>query len=452
MAGITEIAEKSLLERQKLPESFGPDALRPGYDGLSLSNVAALALDWLAPELANRNTLPSFSPELLDAPEVVAAWRSWQAQGPINHVIFLLMDALGYDQLRTLMAEGGAPNLARAIANPQAFFAPVTSVYPSTTTTALTSAATACAPAQHGMMGTWVYMREIGSVVNFIGFRPSIAPTAASYLDNQLNPETLIPVPNFTRGLEEAGIQCEIFNVGAFKGTSISRFTTAGTRAGQEFYNGYITPADGFSKLRRRLEFNTAAHFRTYNYLYVPNIDSSAHAYGPLSASYRAEVAALDFALGHELLEPLAGRSDIALVLVADHGQRYAFPDKIAWLDQHPELARNMMVPLTGEGRVGYLHLKHGTEKAALDYISRHLGEYFLPLRKIEAIEYGLFGLPGQPLGPECDDRVGDLLLIPKTEWICRQMLEGKRDTGPTGVHGGLSRAEMLIPFLAYRF
>jgi hypothetical protein len=452
VTGIFEIAEKNLVRRQQLPEKFGPDALRPSYDGLGLANIAALVTEWMAPDAADKSTLVPFRPELLDAPEVVAAWNSWQAQGPINHVVLLLMDALGYDQLQTLIAESGAPNLAKATASPQAFFVPATSVYPSTTTTALTSTATACAPAQHGMMATQVYMREIGSVVNFIHYRPTIAPGNAPYSDAQLDPDTLIPVPNVSRKLEQAGVQCEIINLYMFKDSSISRYTTVGSRAAREFYHGYVTAADGFSQLRRRLESNSAAQRRSFTYMYVPNVDSLAHTYGPLSPSYRAEVAALDFALGREVLEPLAGRSDVALLLVADHGQRYSYQDKTLWLDQHPDLARMLQVPMSGEARVGYLHLKHGSEAAALDYVERHFGEQFLALSKADAIKFGLFGLPGEPLGPECFDRIGDVLLIPKTDWICRQLTGGERGFGPVGVHAGLSRAEMLIPFLAYRF
>jgi hypothetical protein len=42
--------------------------------------------------------------------------------------------------------------------------------------------------------------------------------------------------------------------------------------------------------------------------------------------------------------------------------------------------------------------------------------------------------------------------MVPKTDWLVRQQLtkEARMDYY-AGCHGGLSRAEMLIPFLAYR-
>ena len=68
-------------------------------------------------------------------------------------------------------------------------------------------------------------------------------------------------------------------------------------------------------------------------------------------------------------------------------------------------------------------------------------------------MDNGLFGIPGKLLGREAEDRIGDLLLISHKDWICRQHITNEeRLHTHTGVHAGLSRAEMLIPFLAYRF
>ncbi len=451
MGEIVAIAEETLLARQKLPEAFGLEAVRPSYDGLGLANIAALAIQWLCPEapsLSEQPALPPFNPDLLAANAVSDAWEIWQRQAPINHVVLLVVDALGYDQLRTLMDKGDAPGLADACVRQEAFFMPATSVFPSTTVTALTSAATAYAPAQHGIMCTNVYLREIGSVVNLIGFRPSIAPTPTSYLDSQLNPDTLLSVPNVYLRLEKAGVGVEMVNFCKFKGTSISRFTSAGSQAGESGYVGYLTPADGFVQLRDRL-LAKSNNSKSFTYLYVPNVDTAAHRYGPLSSSYRAEVAALDFSLKRELLEPLAGRSDIVLLLVADHGQRPAYPDKILWLNQHPTLIQQLFLPSTGESQCRFLHVRQGAEAAVMDFVRQHLADRFLAVSKAEAIELGLFGLPSQPPAEEYCDRIGDLILIPHTDWACFPV---EHSPIIAGVHGGLSRAEMLIPFLAYRF
>ncbi len=98
------------------------------------------------------------------------------------------------------------------------------------------------------------------------------------------------------------------------------------------------------------------------------------------------------------------------------------------------------------------LNLKHGAEAAAKAYIQEKFDENFLVISKAEAIELGLFGLPNQALSMDCYDRIGDLIMISRNDWVCYQSLTGEAKTFSTGTHGGLSRDEMLIPFLAYRF
>ncbi len=453
--GISAIAREKLLARQKLPDFFGAQAVKPSYDGLGLSNIASLAIDWLAPDaptLSEEIATPAFNPELLATSEISEAWKSWQNQAPINHVVLLILDGFGYEQLQSLANSNDAPNIAQACHRPEGFFMAATSVYPSTTVTALTSAATGYAPAQHGMMATNLYMREIGTIVNFIGFRPQIAASRASFPDTIFNPETLLPVPNLYLRMEKAGIDVEIINFEQFKNTSISRFTSAGSEAGNDGFKGYRTPSDAFAQLREGLLAKSSQQ-KSFTYLYVPTIDSVSHRYGPLSSSYRAEVATLDFALKKQLLEPLAGRNDTVLLLTADHGQRYNPLENTLWLEQHPELTQNLFAPVTGESRVRYLHIKHDKQAAVADYIKQNFSENFFTITKSEAMELGLFGIPGKSLSKEAEDRIGDLLLISHKDWICRQHITNEeRYKGHFGVHAGLSSAEMLIPFLAYRF
>ena len=451
----TSLAEAALLEKQSLPPALGPQTIGPSYDGLGLANVPALAMHWLNPDKQSLSTLPPFNPALLCIPAVTEAWNTWQQQAEINHVVFLIVDGFGYDQLQTVMADGDAPELAIACSSPQAFFIPATSVFPSTTATALTSAATAHAPAQHGIVGTRAYVREVGGIVDFGRWKPGVSPSSTPYSDSQLNPETFVPVPNLYLTLEAAGVDVGIVNWHHFRDTSVSRMTTGGSQAGKKGYIGYLTPIDGFVNLRDRL-LNLPEQTKSFTHLYVPNLDSAAHRYGPLSPGYRAEVAGLDFVMKRELFDPLRGRSDIVLLLVADHGQRTIEPDKVLWLNYHPDLTKLLRSPIAGESQARFLYVRPGQEEAVIAYVQTHLADRFLALSKNNAIQLGLFGLPEQKPTETIGDRIGDLILIPQNGWSCFQHVgETKPEDCKTtivGTHGGVTRAEMLIPFLAYRF
>ena len=454
-ADLTERAERILLERQWLPADFGEQFVLPSYDGLGLANLAATPLQWLAaqgPAAEGDAPLPPFGAECFADDELVRAWRDWEGAGPINHVVVLLADGLGYDQLRAHMADGDAPNLARVATSTRSFFAPITTVFPSTTTTALASLATAYEPARHGIMGTVMQMREIGSPVVFISVRPLVAPSPVPYRDAQLNQETLVPGLNIYQRLEAAGVRAAIVNSWEFRSSGISRFTSRGSRALAEHYHAYRFAADGIAQCRERLLAN-AGEGRTFTYLYLPNVDTTAHVFGPLSPSNRAEVAALDFSLGRELFAPLEGRRDAVLLLVADHGHVTTSPQTTIWINDHPALAAMLAGPITGDGRAAYLSLRHGARDAAIDYITAHCDDALLAVTKERAVEVGLFGAPGTPLSRAAEDRSGDLLLIARDGWTVRQHLTADpRPSGYIGVHAGLSRAEMLVPLLAYRF
>jgi hypothetical protein len=144
------------------------------------------------------------------------------------------------------------------------------------------------------------------------------------------------------------------------------------------------------------------------------------------------------------------------LLLVADHGQRMIDPDKVLWLNHHPELTKCLCATATGESQARFLHVRSGQEESAIAYIQTHLRDRFLAIPKDKAIHLGLFGLPEQPPTEEMGDRIGDLILIPQNGWSCFQHVgETKPEDCQTtliGIHGGVTRAEMLIPFLAYRF
>jgi Type I phosphodiesterase / nucleotide pyrophosphatase len=455
MVDIFATAEKALIARQQLPEAFGDHKVRPSYDGLGLANIAALPIHWLCPEaptLSEKPALPPFNPSLLGIDAVTQAWENWLSQAPINHVVLLVLDAFGYDQLRSLMENNVVPGLANACSSDKAFFMPATTVFPSTTVTALTSSTTAYATAQHGVTSTTAYLREIGALVSLLRWRPHTAPTSAIYTDEQLNPDTFVTVPNIYLRMEKAGINVGIVNYNGFKNTSISRYTTIGSEAGKEKYTGYLTYADGFAQLRDRI-LTSYDNGKSFTYIYVPNIDSAAHRYAPLNPYYQAQVATIDFALKRELLDPLTGRGDVVLLVTADHGQCSTNPEKVLWMHEHPELTKLLWTPaVTGEGRARFLHVKNGAEDAVKAYVNSHFDDNFLLVSSSEAIALGLFGLPNEPLSPESNDRVGDFILIPRHDWVCYQSLNGEKWAPNAGVHGGLSRAEMLIPFLAYRF
>jgi hypothetical protein len=103
------------------------------------------------------------------------------------------------------------------------------------------------------------------------------------------------------------------------------------------------------------------------------------------------------------------------------------------------------MMP-TGENRLAYLYLRPGYEEAARQYIEAQWPGQFQVLDPADLIAKGLFG-PGEP-HPKLADRIGDLVVAAQGNayWWWAD-----KENPLIGRHGGLSREEMIVPFVAAR-
>jgi Type I phosphodiesterase / nucleotide pyrophosphatase len=441
-------ARQRLIQRQSLPAPFSGEMLRPSYDGLGLPNVTSLAMRLIGVE--DKTLVPPVNPALLGKSELTAAFDKILERAPVNHVIVFLIDALGYDQLTAELRN--LVTLKAACEDADSFFMPLTSVYPSTTTTALTSVATAQPPQAHGVLGTTIYLSEIGTQANLIHFTPAFDHDVKAFNSRTLDPDKLVLVPNVYKLAEDNGHKAFIVNYYQFENSSISRYTSADSQAK---YIGYNTPSVGFAKLRHLVnDLPSDGSSRSFTYGYVPTIDQTAHSYGPLSEEYRAELAMLDFSLGKELFEQVQNRPDVLFILVADHGQRVINTESVLMLHEHPDFVkRYLAMPVTGERRAVYMHIKNGKVVEAKAYLEANFAEGFVTLTAEEALNLGFFGDIAQSApAPQTLDRIGDLVLFPKGDWTMRQFFTAQnKGYGLIGVHGGLSPEEMLIPFLMKR-
>ncbi|HEV3367391.1 MAG TPA: alkaline phosphatase family protein, partial [Acidimicrobiales bacterium] len=115
-----------------MPASSAPDQglapLLPDYDGACISNVV--------PALLGRSSGRGTDPDWLPT-----------AVRHATQIVLLVVDGLGWDQLRARAAL--APTLSAAEGIDRA----ITSVAPTTTACALTSITTGCRPSEHGLLG-----------------------------------------------------------------------------------------------------------------------------------------------------------------------------------------------------------------------------------------------------------------------------------------------------------
>lgn len=335
-----------------------------------------------------------------------------------RHVVLLVVDGLGLDYL--LSREGALRSHLRG---------QLTSVFPSTTASAIPVFLTGLAPQQHGLTGWHMYFREIGAVAAPLPFR--LRTGRQGLREAGVTPTQLF---GLTSLFDRLPVPCHVVSP---QPIVHSDFNVA--LSGRAQRHGYQTLDELFGTLTGLLQ-STAP--RSYVYAYWPQLDSLAHEYGIGSAQVAAAFTALDAAFA-QLLEAAHGTGSV-IVVTADHG--FIDTDQTIDLDDHPALRDTLLLPLCGEPRAAFAYVREGRAQRFEDYVRTQLSDQVDVIPSETILSEGWLG-PGTP-HPRLKDRIGDYLLLPRGRTILRDWLMGEPRHVHLGVHGGASAAEMTVPLV----
>jgi hypothetical protein len=408
-----------------LPSEF----VVPDYDGGSIANLPGQVSAWLGAGPYGSGGLH-------------AEWLHPTGAGgldePVTRVVMVLVDALGYQRFRGLLGEPGSAWdwLAR-----RGLLAPLTSVFPSTTTAALTSLSSGLPPGRHGMLGYELWLKEFGMTANMIQFQPMAAGrTTGSLTEVGLDQDTFTRAPVLAQHLAGQGVAVHAFLPAFIVGSGLTRMNL-----GRVARHPIHTPADLWTGMRQLLEAPPGA--RQLVWAYWPMVDTLSHQYGPAAEAVEREARAFGEMLRQALLEPLpaAARAGTLFVLLADHGQVDTPPIEAFNLKNHPAFLDLLHILPTGENRAAYLHCRPGLVEAARAYIEQRWPDDFVVVPQEAVMRSGL-------LGSDLDDRtaarLGEWLVLSRGQAYLWWAADENRMRGR---HGSLTQAEMLVPLLAAR-
>jgi hypothetical protein len=339
-----------------------------------------------------------------------------------TRIVLLVVDGLGYRRLLETAPRGALCAHLRGS---------LTSVFPSTTATAITTFLTGLAPAQHGLTGWHMWFAEQATVGAILPFRARVSDRPLTALGIQ--PETLfdhasffqrLPVRSYAVGPER--ILASVFNRAHCSGAQL---------------RGYGSLEQLFDSTLNCLR---AAAERCYIYAYFADYDSAAHEHGVDSRRTLRLLQRFDDAFA-AFLDAAAGL-DVSVVVTADHGFIDSPARRVIELDRHPALCDMLRAPLCGERRAAYCYVRPECSDAFAQYISRELGQQAWLYRSETLLEQGWFG-PGVPHAALAQ-RVGDYTLVMKDNWTIKEWLPGEQRHRQIGVHGGVSEDEMTVPLI----
>jgi hypothetical protein len=395
--------------------------------------------DYLGGSILN---LPSFICHCLGAEPLGAAplrpELSIAGSANIRRVILLLVDALALHRLQRWMSDGTAPVWSRLAE--QGKLAALTSITPSTTSTALTSLWTGRSPAEHGIVGYELWLKEYGVVSNMILHAPiAFENDTGSLVKAGFKPEGFLNLPTLGTHLAFHGARSY-----ALQHRSILRSGLSQMFLKDVDVHGYLTPAEMWVNLRHLVESNPG--LRQYFWVYTGQLDHFSHYYHPDDERVAAEFAELSQAFEQHFLNRLSphARQGTLLLLSSDHGMLATRKSAGYDLRNHPGLTRNLPILPTGEHRLMYLFIRPSQADQVRSYFECTWPGQFVFLEPSEALARGLFG-PGNP-HPRLMDRLGDLIAVARGE---AYLWWAEKENMLVGQHGGLSPEEMIVPLLS---
>ncbi len=310
----------------------------------------------------------------------------------------------------------------------------LTTVFPATTSAALTSIMTGQPPRAHGVTGWFIYVHELGAVTAWLPFGPRVGK--GQWVDIEPEAESLLEREAVWEAFDA---EVHVVQPHWLVDTPYSRAVTGG-KAQRHGYQGL----DGLIETLQRLATAPDNGQRRFVYAYWPDFDTRCHQYGVRSGAVLDQFRSIDTAFGR-LRSALAG-SDSVLLAIADHGLVDTAPERTIYLDEHPELADMLALPLCGEPRAAYCYLRPGTEQAFETYIRERMGCVCQAFRSEELVAAGWFG-PG-PEHAQFRRRIGDWVLLPADGWVIKDRLRGEGPFRQVGVHGGASATELRVPLI----
>jgi predicted AlkP superfamily pyrophosphatase or phosphodiesterase len=354
--------------REEIAKNSKIDGLiTPKYDGLSISNIGSFILDNF--NVQNQTTKLKIAQNL-------------NLERKIK-VVLLLIDALGFEVLR--FAKGKNHLEAFEEIEKNGVLSILTSVFPSTTSTALPSIYTGSTPSEHGVLGYRFYTKEFGDIINPLFEKLSIDRNSRIRYDANW----LIPNKTIFEYLNEANIP----NYSLVKNEYLSStFDRAVYRGSKEL--GYITLSDLLVHIEELLKLDIV-----FINAYWWSVDALSHHYGPYSSEVMNEIKMLDLFL-KELMKAID--KDTMLIITADHGQIESTPNSIIDLSKM-EAAKNILLPIT-DVRAPYLYTNGRFDKKEFESF-----ENLLILEKDEAFKMGLFGEE-----EKFKERIGDFVILIK--------------------------------------
>ncbi len=358
----------------------------------------------------------------------------------VDHMVFLLLDGFGHSTVEYALNNYRVPNLRKFLENCD--YTPITSVFPSTTSTSTMTYHTDLHPVEHGVIGYNAYLSEMGAICNMIRLTP-LGRNDYSILDHGWSIKAVEDRGTIYKEFARNLVDPYMYLPNGIKESGMTRITGKGAEI-----MGYVSVSQMITALRRNIEKSVR---KSIHFCYIPTIDTISHEKGPFTEETAMEIDAIFQLLNDQFLDVLNRESEVGIAISSDHGHIVIPWEAIRDVQEDHYLTSLLRTPVLGEFRAPVLRIKPGRLEEAMQYLETEYGNDYLIKRSSELIDEGFFGFSENEIADS--DRFGDIVLIPLKEVGLKDsslgFLEPKLNHFKlVGMHGGLSCDEMIVPLI----
>jgi len=313
---------------------------------------------------------------------------------------------------------------------------PITSVFPSTTSAAITSIISGKTPWEHGAIGWTLYFKEFAKNIDYLPNWDSI--TYKTQNAKKYNIIDYIGADNIFNKISNTAHDIQQFYL---THKELSQSSNILRNSGTAEIIPYQDSKHLYKTLNKLILKSNST--RKLIFVYSSSPDNIEHHHGVYADEVEKFIQETDSAL-EKLSLQLKG-TDTTILISADHG--LIDVDKYFYVNEDVKLFDSMIMPTFPEPRfISFFVKKHKMKQ--FEEAFRKYEDKFLLFERDEFLKHKLLG--NGKMHPKIDDFIGDYMAIAISDSAMKSiyMQNGKWKKEFYAHHAGLTEDEMLVPLI----
>lgn len=349
-------------------------------------------------------------------------------------VILFLIDAFGYVTFKKFFHNS---TFLKKVVN-KGIISKLTTQFPSTTSSNITTIHSGLSVGESGVIEWYYYEPVIDDIFSPLIYKKALASERLNIEGSKILPQTNL--------YQQLNVKSYIFQYRLYNEGPYAKYLLRGSNL-----ISFESFVEGLELLSNVIKNDDKAYY----FFYHSDYDEICHNYGP--DSLEAKNCLFDtFKELDKFIEKLESENEeILILLTADHGQTTINKDNAIYLNlEYPEILpyikRNQLgeyIAPCGSFRDMFLHI----QKDAINEVYMFLKDKLKGKAEVytieELIKWGLFG---KIITDKFYERIGDIIILPYKGEAVWWYEKDKYYVKHLGMHGGLTKEEMEIPFIVY--